>query len=120
MHRDGHDIFHFVPATYASEMVVPESCAVPVRRDVPLDLAALIGCSVATGVGAVLHTAQAQAGQICAVAIVTSGRDIRARSRELASYSRPDEPEGSSPVDATRPASVPGLAVMIPITMRAR
>jgi S-(hydroxymethyl)glutathione dehydrogenase/alcohol dehydrogenase len=39
-------------------VVVPAQGAVPVRKDVPFDKAALLGCSVATGVGAVLYTAK--------------------------------------------------------------
>src|ERR687884_5667 len=35
---------------------------VPISDDVPLDLAALVGCSVTTGVGAVLNTAGVPAG----------------------------------------------------------
>jgi S-(hydroxymethyl)glutathione dehydrogenase/alcohol dehydrogenase len=53
--------------TYASRAVVHESSAIPIRRDVPLELAALIGCSVMTGVGAVLNTAAVPAGASMAV-----------------------------------------------------
>jgi S-(hydroxymethyl)glutathione dehydrogenase/alcohol dehydrogenase len=67
IHDGARDVFHFGPATYASEMVVPESCVVPIRADMPLDLASLIGCSVATGVGAVVNTAQVKAGESVAV-----------------------------------------------------
>ena len=46
----GRDLHHFARvASFAEYAVVPESGAVPVRRDVPLDAAALIGCSVMTG-----------------------------------------------------------------------
>ncbi len=48
--------------TYASTVVVHESCAIPIRRDMPLDKAALIGCSVTTGVGAVINTAAVPPG----------------------------------------------------------
>ena len=40
-------------ATYASRTVVHESCAIRIDPAMPLDRAALIGCSVMTGVGAV-------------------------------------------------------------------
>ena len=53
--------------TYASVSVVPESCAIPIDRKMPLDLAALIGCSVMTGVGAVINTAAVPAGAGIAV-----------------------------------------------------
>src|SRR5438046_8901793 len=62
MHLDGHDVFHYGPATYASEVILPESCVVKIRHDMPLDRAALIGCSVMTGVGAVINTAAVAAG----------------------------------------------------------
>src|SRR5262249_50262177 len=43
--------------------VVPESGAIPIDNDIPLDRACLIGCGVMTGVGAVLNTARVEAGQ---------------------------------------------------------
>ncbi len=59
----GRDLNHFArTASFAEYAVVPESGAVPVRDDVPLDKAALIGCSVMTGVGAVINTARVEAG----------------------------------------------------------
>src|SRR5947209_17905106 len=42
--------------TYASMSVVPESCAIAIDKKMPLELAAPIGCSVMTGVGAVINT----------------------------------------------------------------
>ena len=54
-------------ATYASSTVVHESCAIPIDPAMPLDRAALIGCSVMTGVGAVLNTARVPAGASMAV-----------------------------------------------------
>lgn len=60
-----HDqpVYHYgYVASFAPQSVVPESCAVPIRKDMPLDKAALIGCSVMTGTGAVLNTARVPAG----------------------------------------------------------
>jgi S-(hydroxymethyl)glutathione dehydrogenase/alcohol dehydrogenase len=37
--------------------VVPAAGAIPIRHDIPLTKAALLGCAVATGVGAALYTA---------------------------------------------------------------
>ena len=54
-------------ATYASRTVVHESCAIRIDPAMPLDRAALIGCSVMTGVGAVLNTAAVPAGASMAV-----------------------------------------------------
>jgi S-(hydroxymethyl)glutathione dehydrogenase/alcohol dehydrogenase len=44
-------------SSFAEEAVVPASGAIKVRDDAPLDTVALVGCAVATGVGAVIHTA---------------------------------------------------------------
>ena len=67
MHRGVSDVFHFGPSTYAPVIVVPESSAVRIRDDMPLDRAALIGCSIPTGVGAVIHTGGVTPGQSLAV-----------------------------------------------------
>lgn len=65
--KDGKEVHHYGPATYASEVVLPESMAVPIRKDMPLEKAALIGCSVMTGVGAVAYTAKVPVGASLAV-----------------------------------------------------
>jgi S-(hydroxymethyl)glutathione dehydrogenase/alcohol dehydrogenase len=63
LHKGGQDIHHFTrTASFAEKVVVPESGAVPVRKDMPLDKAALIGCSVMTGVGAAINTAKVAPG----------------------------------------------------------
>lgn len=67
MSMDGHPLYHFGPATYAAHTVVDSSAAIPIRRDLPLDTAALIGCAVATGVGAVVNTSGARFGSSVAV-----------------------------------------------------
>jgi S-(hydroxymethyl)glutathione dehydrogenase/alcohol dehydrogenase len=43
-------------------MVVPRIGAVPIEADVPYEVAALVGCGVMTGVGAVVNTAQVRPG----------------------------------------------------------
>jgi S-(hydroxymethyl)glutathione dehydrogenase/alcohol dehydrogenase len=63
----GADVFHYGPATYAPQIVVPEAAAVVVRPEIPLEVAALIGCCVMTGIGAVTNTAHVAAGEIVAV-----------------------------------------------------
>jgi S-(hydroxymethyl)glutathione dehydrogenase/alcohol dehydrogenase len=63
LHKGAQDIYHFArTASFAEYAVVPESGAVPVRRDMPLDKACLVGCAVMTGVGAVINTAKVQPG----------------------------------------------------------
>jgi S-(hydroxymethyl)glutathione dehydrogenase/alcohol dehydrogenase len=54
-------------SSFAEQMVVHEHALVKVREDMPLDLAALIGCSVVTGYGAVVHTARIEPGSTVAV-----------------------------------------------------
>lgn len=52
---------------YAEKMLVHENATVKVREDMPFDAAALIGCGVTTGVGAVLNTAKIEPGSSVAV-----------------------------------------------------
>lgn len=54
-------------AGYAELMLVNESTCVAIRPDMPLDCAALIGCAVVTGVGAVTRTAKVEVGSTVAV-----------------------------------------------------
>jgi len=52
---------------YAEQMLLHENAVVKIRPDMPLDKAALIGCGVMTGVGAVFNTARIPAGSSVAV-----------------------------------------------------
>ena len=54
-------------SSFAEHAVVPESVAVPIRRDVALDVAALVGCAALTGWGAVTRTAAIEPGSSVAV-----------------------------------------------------
>ncbi|MDQ0139993.1 Zn-dependent alcohol dehydrogenase [Cupriavidus necator] len=54
-------------SAFAEQMLVHEHALVAIRRDMPLDRAALIGCAVTTGMGAVIHTAKVQPGETVAV-----------------------------------------------------
>jgi S-(hydroxymethyl)glutathione dehydrogenase/alcohol dehydrogenase len=47
---------------FAEEMVVPQEGAVKIAADVPYEVAALVGCGVMTGVGAVINTARVEPG----------------------------------------------------------
>lgn len=49
--------------TFAEYICVPQQSCVPIRRDVPLKIAALVGCAVATGVGAAMYTAGVRPGE---------------------------------------------------------
>ena len=54
-------------ATMAEHAVVDEAGIVPIPGGVPFDIAAVTGCAVATGVGAVINTAKAAPGVPAAV-----------------------------------------------------
>jgi S-(hydroxymethyl)glutathione dehydrogenase / alcohol dehydrogenase len=54
-------------SAFAEQMLVHEHACTAIRPDIPLDRAALIGCAVTTGIGAVVHTAQVRAGDTVAV-----------------------------------------------------
>jgi S-(hydroxymethyl)glutathione dehydrogenase/alcohol dehydrogenase len=54
-------------SAFAEQMLVHENAVVKIREDMPLDIAALIGCAVTTGVGAVFHTAKVEPGSTVAV-----------------------------------------------------
>lgn len=53
--------------TFSEEILVHENALVKIDKDVPLDRAALLGCGVITGVGAVIRTAKVAAGSNVAV-----------------------------------------------------
>jgi S-(hydroxymethyl)glutathione dehydrogenase/alcohol dehydrogenase len=64
----GDELHHYLGvSSFAERVVVPSSGAVRIRDDAPLDVVAVVGCAVATGVGAVQHTAQVPAGASVAV-----------------------------------------------------
>ncbi len=54
-------------SSFSEQMLVHEHAIARIRKDMPLDLAALIGCSVTTGVGSVFHTAKVEPGTSIAV-----------------------------------------------------
>ena len=58
---------HAGTSTFAEQMLVHENSVVKIREDMPLDRAALLGCGVTTGMGAVLNTANVEAGSTVAV-----------------------------------------------------
>lgn len=66
--KEGQPVYHFSAlACFAEYAVVPQVCCVPLSQEVPLTIAALIGCAVTTGVGAVLNTAKIRPGSSVAV-----------------------------------------------------
>jgi S-(hydroxymethyl)glutathione dehydrogenase / alcohol dehydrogenase len=66
--RDGEPVGQFTAlGSFAEQMLVHEHALVKIRDDVPLDVAALLGCGATTGLGAALNTAKVEAGTTVAV-----------------------------------------------------
>jgi S-(hydroxymethyl)glutathione dehydrogenase / alcohol dehydrogenase len=66
--KDGEPIAQFAHlSAFAERMLVHENALVKIDREMPLDRAALIGCGVTTGLGAVFNRARVQPGRSVAV-----------------------------------------------------
>lgn len=66
--RNGEPIHQFLRlSAFAEYLLVHENTLVKIREDMPLDRAALIGCAVTTGIGAVFNTAKVEPGSTVAV-----------------------------------------------------
>ncbi len=64
----GHRVYHHLGVSgFATHAVVNRASVVPVPPDVPPEVAALLGCAVLTGGGAVLNVGNPQPGQTVAV-----------------------------------------------------
>ncbi|HEX2045931.1 MAG TPA: Zn-dependent alcohol dehydrogenase [Gaiellaceae bacterium] len=106
---EGTTLHHFNSvSSFAEHAVVPASAAVPVRRDVPLDAAALVGCALITGFGAVVNTAGVEAGAAVAVwgcggvglSVVQAAR-LAGAERIVAVDTRPDKLDLAGRLGAT-------------------
>lgn len=68
LHDEEGSIDHFFSqSSFATKAVVPERSAIPIRTDIPFEIAALLGCGIPTGAGAVLNTAEVGPGEDVAV-----------------------------------------------------
>jgi S-(hydroxymethyl)glutathione dehydrogenase / alcohol dehydrogenase len=65
--KGGHMNQAFNLSSFAEQMLVHENAMVKIDPDVPLDRAALVGCGVMTGVGAVFNAAKVEPGATVAV-----------------------------------------------------
>jgi Zn-dependent alcohol dehydrogenase len=64
LHKDGHDVHHLMGvSSFAEQVVVSEKSVVRVPAGVPPRIAAIAGCAVITGVGAVLNVLGECAGR---------------------------------------------------------
>ena len=62
--RAGSPVYSYCGlAALAERAVVPRQSCVVIRKDLPLEVAALVGCAVATGVGAAMFTAKVRPGE---------------------------------------------------------
>jgi S-(hydroxymethyl)glutathione dehydrogenase/alcohol dehydrogenase len=118
--RNGESIHHYLGvSSFAERAIVPQSGAIKVRSDAPLDLIALVGCAIATGVGAVRNTAAQPAGATCAVIgcggvglAVIQGARLEQASVIVAVDTLPEKLELASRLGATHTLlATPGLDV---------
>jgi alcohol dehydrogenase len=66
--RDGQPVFHHLGVSgFATHAVVNRASVVPIPADIPPAVAALFGCAVLTGGGAVLNVGDPQPGETVAV-----------------------------------------------------
>tara|TARA_A100001037_G_scaffold303378_1_gene337220 strand:- start:1066 stop:2172 length:1107 start_codon:yes stop_codon:yes gene_type:complete len=65
---NGERVFHYMgTSTFSNFVVVPEIALAKIRQDAPFNKVCYIGCGVTTGLGAVINTAQVEAGSSVAV-----------------------------------------------------
>ncbi|EYT59018.1 MULTISPECIES: alcohol dehydrogenase catalytic domain-containing protein [Microbacterium] len=126
--RDGEPLHHYLGvSSFAEEVVVPASGAVKVRDDAPLDVVAVVGCAVATGVGAVLNTAAVEPGSTVAVIgcggvglNVVQGARLAGAERIVAIDVRPEKTQmalqfgATDRIDASQGDAVAQLRELIP------
>ena len=63
LHRGDQEIRHYSAVScFAEQCVVPDTGVLKIGDDIPLDIAALVGCAVIAGVGAVVNTARVEPG----------------------------------------------------------
>ncbi len=62
-----HVNHHIGVSAFSDYAVVSEASCVKIDKSIPLDQAALLGCAVLTGVGAVLNSGGLKTGQSCAI-----------------------------------------------------
>ena len=125
---DGEQLHHYLGvSSFAEEVVVPASGAVKVRDDAPLDVIAVVGCAVATGVGAVLNTAAVEPGSTVAVIgcggvglNVVQGARLACAERIVAIDVRPEKTQmalqfgATDRIDASQGDAVAQLRELIP------
>ncbi len=90
LHHDGGDLHHHLGVSaFAEYAVVDQASAVVVPADVPWPVAALFGCALLTGVGAVRHSGAVRARRVGRRVRAGRGGPVR-RPRRGARRRRPD------------------------------
>lgn len=65
---DCQTIHHFTcQSSFAEQVVVPETGCVKIGHDIPPEIAALVGCAITTGYGAVVNDAKTRPGDFVAI-----------------------------------------------------
>lgn len=107
--RDGVTVYRGLGVGAFAEMVLtPETGAVKVPHDTPLDVACVLGCAVQTGVGAVLNAARVEPGATVLVLglggiglSVVQGARVAGASRVIGSDPLPERREAARRLGAT-------------------
>lgn len=107
--REDSEIHQFLNiSSFAEQLLVHESAVVAVDKAMPLDLAALIGCAVTTGMGAVMNAARVRPGQTVVVTgcggiglSAIQGARISGASRIIAIDTKADKLEVAQKLGAT-------------------
>lgn len=64
LHRGGQDVYHHLGVSaFATHAVIDRRSLVPVDDDIPPEIAAVLGCAVLTGGGAVINAAKPEEGE---------------------------------------------------------
>jgi S-(hydroxymethyl)glutathione dehydrogenase/alcohol dehydrogenase len=107
--ENGSPMYQFLNlSSFAEQMLVHEHALVKITKDMPLAQAALIGCGVTTGLGAVMNTARIEPGSMVAVIgcggvglAAVQGANIAGASRVIAVDTLPYKLELAKSMGAT-------------------
>ena len=125
--RNGTAVYHYsFLSTFATAAVVPERCCIPIPDTVPFEVAALVGCAVATGVGAAVpvhHGALVQLGALAigatpVLAVDLSAAKLKAAAGLGASATVRWAGDAESTAEAVRAATSGGVDYAIEATGR--
>jgi alcohol dehydrogenase len=83
LHRNGETLQHgLMTACFAERTVLAVASAIKIPKELPLQAAALLGCGVVTGIGAVRNVAHVQAGEsVCVIGCGGVGLQVIAGAR---------------------------------------